>query len=98
MPKAVDIRKYPGVRLGLLGARKNLGLTQDQVADKAFIARSIIAELELGKRDTSSGTWIRLKEALLVGSVEELWEQYNYNKQKRQFEGSEGTVLREKRE
>lgn len=94
MPKMIDIRKYPGARLGLIGARKNLGLTQQELADKVPLARSVITELERGKRDTSSSTWLKLKEILMVGSVEEIWETFNYIKGS--FVGSEGRVIEDK--
>ena len=73
-----DIRCKPGVRLGLLGARKLARLTQQELANRVFISRSQYVAIELGTRDTSTETWKRLKEVLRVGKVEELWERYEY--------------------
>lgn len=95
MPKYVDIRTYPRARLGLLGARYNMKMTQQDLADRVPIARSVISELERGKRDTSTRTWLRLKEILCVGSVEEIWETYRY--ENGVFIGSEGTIIKDKK-
>jgi hypothetical protein len=57
------------------------------------MARSIIAELERGKRDTTSATWKILKGLLLVDRVEDLWETYTYKDGR--FIGSEGTIIKD---
>ena len=73
-----DIRNKPNCRIGLIGARKNKGLTQKQLADKIHVSRSLINLLELGECGASQEIWLMLKKELMSRSVEELWRRYNY--------------------
>lgn len=88
-----DIRNKPGVRLGLVAARKQLGLTQQELANRALMSRSQLAAIELGTRDANTETWKRLKMVLKMGKVEELWERYNYVDG--QFVGEYGTKIKD---
>lgn len=88
-----DIRNKPGVRLGLVAARKQLGLTQQELADMVYMSRSQYAAIELGIRGASTKTWKLLKEALKVRNVEELWERYTYNDG--WFIGDEGRKIKD---
>lgn len=74
----LDIRDKKGIRLGLIGARKQAGLTQKQLSDKVLISRSQLAAVELGIRNANDDTWKKLKKELMVKSVEEIWEKYDY--------------------
>lgn len=91
----MDIRDKPGIRLGLVGARKLAGMTQQQLADKAYMSRSQLAAIELGVRGASPKTWKILKVLLKVKSVEELWEQYTYKDG--WFIGDEGNKIKDSR-
>lgn len=44
--------------------REELGLTQQQVADKAKINRSIVAKVESGQRNATLNTLMKLAEAM----------------------------------
>ena len=77
--REIDIRKVNGVRIGIKAARKNLGLTQKQLADKVPMARSTLSELEAGTQDTNGKTWLLLKKALMVDNVEELMARWYYS-------------------
>ena len=91
----LDIRVKPNIRLGLIGARKQAGFTQEQLAKKAFMSRSQLAALEIGTRNANEETWKQLKVALRVRSVEELWEKFNYNKDNGYFVGDDGTKIKD---
>lgn len=91
----LDIRLKPNIRIGLVGARKQAGMTQQQLAEKAFMSRSQLAALELGIRNACEDTWKTLKKELKVKSVEELWEKFNYDKEKGLFIGDDGTKIKD---
>lgn len=91
----LDIRVKPNIRLGLVGARKQAGFTQEQLAEKAFMSRSQLAALEIGIRNANEETWKQLKVALKVKSVEELWEKFNYDKNTGYFVGDDGTKIKD---
>lgn len=89
----LDIRSKKNIRLGLIGARKNAGLTQLELSNKAFMSRSQLAALELGTRNANDNTWKELKKVLKVKSVEELWERYTYSEG--WFIGDDGNKIRD---
>lgn len=65
-------------RLGLIGARKNMGYSQARLAKLANMSRSQLAAMEIGLRNANDDTWKILKKLLRVKSVEEIWEIYTY--------------------
>lgn len=73
-----NIREKQCARLGLIGARKQAGYSQNSLAKEAMMSRSQLAALEIGLRNANDDTWKRLKKILKVKSVEELWEKYTY--------------------
>lgn len=52
--------------LALVQARREAGLTQQQVADRAGVQRSTVARLETGAREPGAETLRRLAMALMV--------------------------------
>lgn len=56
--------KYYKIIQNLKSIRKELGLTQQQVADKAQINRSIVAKVESGQRNATLNTLMKLAEAM----------------------------------
>lgn len=90
-----DIRDKANIRLGLIAARKNASMTQQQLADKAFMSRSQLAAVELGTRNPCDDTWKRIKVVLKVKSVEELWEKYTYKEG--MFIGDDGGKIKDPR-
>lgn len=88
-----DIRDKGGCRIGLIGARKYRKLTQQELADKAHVSRSLIAKLETGDSNASDDIWKMLKKILDVKSVEEIWEKYVYRAG--YFIGDDGTEIRD---
>lgn len=93
MPVQINIRNYPGCRVGLILARKAMGLSQKELAKKAHMSRSILEQLELGKRGTKQETWDILKNTLMAASIEDLWRQYDYKDGK--FIGRDGFILKD---
>jgi len=89
----LDIRDKEGIRLGLIGARKNARLTQSELAKRVYISRSHLASLELGTRNASDDVWKRLKKELRVKSVEELWERFTYKEG--YFHGDDGNKIKD---
>lgn len=73
-----NIRDKQCARLGLIGARKQAGYSQSELAKEAMMSRGQLAALEVGMRNASDDTWKRLKKILRVKSVEELWEKYTF--------------------
>lgn len=59
-------------RLKLINARKNLGMTQDDLAKKAKISRAYLANLEVGKYTPSLNVARKLATQLNM-SVDELF-------------------------
>ena len=90
----INIRDKEGCRLGLIGARKNMGLTQQKLAERANISRSLLAQLELGLCNASDDIWKALKRETFVRSVEEIWEKYTYVDG--YFIGDDGSRIRDK--
>ena len=74
----LNIRDKHDCRLGLIGARKQAGYSQNKLAKEAMMSRSQLAAMELGTRGANDATWKLLKKILKVKSVEELWEKYTY--------------------
>lgn len=62
------IREKVGKRIKEL--RNNLGISQEELADKANIHRTYIASLEVGKRNVSVVTLEKIVEALEVSLSE----------------------------
>jgi len=60
------------VRTKLIQARKNLDLTQEELAEKAEISRAYLANIEAGKHDPSLKVASKLA-TLLKHPVEELF-------------------------
>jgi len=56
--------KYYKIIQNLKSMRKELGLTQQQVADKAQINRIIIAKVESGQRNTTLNTLMKIAQAM----------------------------------
>lgn len=56
--------KYYKIVQNLKNIRKELGLTQQQVADKAEINRSVVAKVESGQRNATLNTLMKLAEAM----------------------------------
>jgi len=91
----LDIRVKPNLRIGLVGARKQAGMTQQQLAEKVFMSRSQLAALEIGIRNACEDTWKSLKKELKVKSVEELWERFTYDKETGYFIGDDGSKIKD---
>jgi transcriptional regulator with XRE-family HTH domain len=51
-------------------ARKNLGLTQEQVADRSGVHATEVSRIEAGKRDPQVSTLLRLAAAVEVPAGE----------------------------
>ena len=86
----LDIRVKPDVRIGLIGARKNMGLNQQQLADLVYMSRSHLAALELGTNNGGEDTWKELCKILKIKNPNDIWQKYNYNKDTGKFKGDCG--------
>lgn len=62
--KAKRTNDYYSVVAEFQKTRKKLGLTQQQVADKSGIDRTVIAKIETGARNTTLNSLIIFSEAL----------------------------------
>lgn len=52
------------MRINMINRRKKLRLTQEQVANKAGIARTTYTNIELGDKNPSLAVALKIKEAL----------------------------------
>jgi transcriptional regulator with XRE-family HTH domain len=69
----------------LVRARKSVGVTQQELADRADLHRAEISFLERGHREPRLGTLIKLSVVLGVG-VEELAAGISWNAERQRFE------------
>lgn len=61
----MDLASQDGFRAGLKYYRKNLGVSQDELATLAGVSRSTIATFETGKFNLSAESMERIRKALL---------------------------------